>query len=63
MQRRTLMKSALAAAAFGSLPLKAAWAEDVPAITLEGDSTTLDKGDIRAFAESFNGVEIGRAHV
>ncbi|MEQ8508594.1 MAG: FAD-dependent oxidoreductase [Rhodospirillaceae bacterium] len=56
MQRRTLMKSALAAAAFGSLPLKAAWAEDVPAITLEGDSTTLDKGDIRAFAESFNGV-------
>jgi len=56
MQRRDLLKSAMAAAAVSALPLKQAWAEDVPAISLDGDSITLDKADIRDFADSLGGI-------
>ncbi|MBT4740187.1 MAG: FAD-dependent oxidoreductase, partial [Rhodospirillaceae bacterium] len=56
MQRRDLLKSAMAAAAVSALTLKQAWAEDVPAISLDGDSITLDKADIRDFADSLGGI-------
>lgn len=56
MHRRTLLKTALGAAAVTSLSAKAVWAEDVPAISLTGETMTLDKADIRDFAASLKGI-------
>lgn len=56
MHRRTLLKSAFGAATLATLSPKSVWAEDVPAIALNGDSMTLDKADIRDFAASLDGI-------
>lgn len=56
MHRRDLLKSATAAAALSAIPLKQVWAADVPAISPDGDSISLDKKDIRDFAESIDGI-------
>ncbi len=56
MHRRELLRSAMAAAAVSALPLKQAWAEDVQAISLDGNSITLNKADIRDFAGEIDGI-------
>lgn len=56
MHRRNLLKSAAAAAAISALPMKQIWAADVPAVNLDGDSISLDKKDVRDFANSLNGI-------
>lgn len=55
MQRRALLKS-VAAAAVSTLPLKQVWAADLPAINLAGADISLDKADIRDFADSLSGI-------
>jgi hypothetical protein len=56
MHRRTLLRTALGSAAASALPFSSVWAQDLPAITLDGAETILDKASIKAFAESLDGV-------
>lgn len=56
MHRRNLLKTATAAAAVSILPVRQIWAADVPAINLDGDSISLDKKDVRDFANSLSGI-------
>jgi FAD/FMN-containing dehydrogenase len=60
MRRRDLIKTALGATVGATIAStftsSRVWAQDIPAVTLEGGETTLTKADIKAFAEGFNGV-------
>ncbi len=56
MDRRTLLRTALGSAALSAMPLSSVWANDLPAVTLDGSATSLDKASIKAFAESLDGV-------
>lgn len=56
MRRRELLHTALGAAFATPFVRADAWAQDLPAVTLDGGETTLTAADIKAFAGSFNGV-------
>jgi FAD/FMN-containing dehydrogenase len=58
MHRRDVLRAAASAAALTTLPGTLAWADDAPAINLDGQPITLDRGDIRAFAETLHGIVI-----
>ncbi len=58
MHRRDLLRAAASTAALSSLPAALAWADDAPAVNLDGQPITLDRGDIRAFAETLDGIVI-----
>ena len=56
MRRRDLLRTAMGAALASAFVPAHAWAEDVPAVTVSGGQTTLTRADIKAFAESLNGI-------
>jgi hypothetical protein len=56
MQRRYLLKTAMATATVSTFNIKTAWSEDLSAMTVDGNATTLDKADIRDFADSLHGI-------
>ena len=56
MHRRDLLRAAASTAALATLPAALAWADDAPAISLDGETITLDRADIRAFAEALDGI-------
>jgi FAD/FMN-containing dehydrogenase len=58
MHRRDFLRAAAGTAALGTLPAALAWADDAPAVSLEGKPITLDRGDIRAFGELLDGIVI-----
>jgi len=58
MHRRDLLRAAAGTAALSTLPAALAWADDAPAVSLDGKAITLDRGDIRAFGESLDGILI-----
>ena len=62
MRRRDLLKSAMGAAVATSVLSARAWAQDIPATTLDGGETTLTRADIKAFAESLNGMVLRPDH-
>ncbi len=62
MHRRTLLKTAMGAAVATSVLSARAWAQDISAATLDGDKTILTRADIKAFAESLNGIVLRPDH-
>lgn len=56
MHRRHLLRAAASALALGAVPARLAWADDAPAVDLDGRAITLGRGDIQAFAAALDGV-------